>query len=443
MNISYQPIQVIIITSCIILALGQAAGLTLADPSLGRQQPARTRPDDRPSPVIVQIGDYAITVNDLERIIGTYPPGSISSREGKLRLVESLISAKLFSLAARSAKLDLAEDFPRAREKARQNALAYAYFLRFVKPKFSEEEARRYFAAHKDEFQDFTYSRMRIMALLRDQALTATNQALMQELGVQQGDDLLRDIDLRKPKDLSLVLAKIGTTALTVGDLKEFSDAYPEEYSSTLEMKKQLLEILVLERLYALAAVKAGLLRDPEVGKSLQWSEDQLLAGRYTRLVNEKVTFEDAKRYYMAHPEEFKRADQIRLRQIVVANEKDAQAALARLEQGEKFGDVAQALSIDRASASSGGEIGWVRKGALHPDVEKVAFQLSPKQVSQPIKTPQGYCILVVEERLEGALRPTDEVIPNLFVKLQARAVEDERKRLMKTYNVTIREELL
>jgi peptidyl-prolyl cis-trans isomerase C len=432
-----------IVAACIMLFLGPAAGFTLGESLGGRQEPARTVLEDRPSPIIVQIGDYIITAKDLEQIINTYPEGSLSSRDAKRRLIESLITTKLFSLAARSAKLDLAEDFPKAKEKARQNALIYAYFLRFVKPKFSADEARKYFAAHKDEYQDFTFSRTQVTAALRDQVLTETNRALMQEWGVEQRDDRLKDVDLKNPKDPSLVLAEIGPVAVTVADLKQFAAEYMDEAASNLETKKYLMEILVLERLYALAAEKAGLPHDPEVRKSLEWSEDQLLAGRYARLVNAKVTLEDARRYYVAHPEEFKRSDQIRLRQIVVPTEKEAHAVLARLQGGAQFEELARTLSSDRASASTGGDIGWVRKGALHPDVEKAAFQLKPKQVSQPIKTPDGYHILLLEERLEGMVRPADEVMPNLFMQLQARAVEAERQQLMTIYKVTINDKLL
>ncbi|MFQ6674689.1 MAG: hypothetical protein ACE5GH_07935, partial [Fidelibacterota bacterium] len=111
-----------------------------------------TETKDNLSRTIVRVADYVITAKDLSQIIDTYPPGSLSSREAKMRLVESLITGKLFALAAGEAKLDAAEDFPRARERAREDVLAYAYFKRHVKPKFTEEQARKYFTAHKEEY---------------------------------------------------------------------------------------------------------------------------------------------------------------------------------------------------------------------------------------------------------------------------------------------------
>jgi len=353
------------------------------------------------------------------------------------------MTTKLFSLAAREAKLDAAEDFPGANEKARQNALIYAYFQRYVQPKFSEEEAHKYFEAHQDKFRNFSYSRNQIIGLLRDQALTETNQSLMQQWEVKQSDDLLKDLDLSNAKGSSLVLARIGPVAITAGDLKELASGYPMQDFSAFRAKKELLDVLLLERLYRLAAEKAGLMNDPEVQKALAWAEDQLLAGRYMEQVQGKVTIEDARRYYQAHPEEFKQPDQIRLRQIVVATPEDAQAVEARLDKGDSFEEIAKSSSTDRSSAAKGGDTGWVRRGQLHPEMEKGAFQLKPKQISQPIKRPDGYYILRIDERIEGAMRPFDQVASNLLNRLRTNAVVDERQRLVKSYKVTINEQLL
>lgn len=422
-----------------IISIGLAS-LGLSQSVVGSQQ---IKDKDDPSPMIVQVGDYVLTVKDLERIIIAYPDGSVSSREAKVRLVESLITTKLFALAAREAKLDTAEDFPKAREKAHANVLIYSYVQRYVKPKFSEEEARKYFAAHKDQFQDFDYARSQIMDVLRDQALAATNQALMKEWGMTQKDDLLKDLDVRQAKDRSVVVAQIGSAAVTVGEVQELASLYPTQSFSTLAAKKELVNILVLEQLYRLAAEKAGLLNDPEVQKALARTDDQLLAMRYMDSVQRKITLEDARRYYQAHPEEFKSPIQLWLRQIVVSTPEAAQAVKARLDRGDSFEDIAKTSSIDRVSAAKGGDLGWVRKGRLHPEVEAVVFQMKPKQVSGPIKTPNGYSMMRLEERLEGAVRPFDDIASNLLFQLKSHAVESERQRLMAVYKVTINQQLL
>ncbi len=405
------------------------------------QSPTQAKSGDQ-SQTIVKVGDYVITVKELDQIIASYPEGSISSREEKSKLVESLITTKLFALAARSEKLDAAEDFPKTRQRARENALIYAYLQRYVHPKFSEEAARKYFEAHPDKYRNFGYSRNQIIELLRDQALSESNESLMKQWSVRRKDDVLKDLDLRNPSDSSLVLAQVGPENITVADLKELADLYPSRQSVTFETRKQFLDMLVLDRLYLLTVKKAGWLEDPEIQQRLDRADDQLLAARYIQFVQGKVTNEDAKAYYQTHKEEFKRPDQIWLRQIVVSTQKEAQEVKAKLNRGETFEEVAKTDSIDRPSAMRGGDIGWVRKGRLHPEVEKVAFQLDTHQVSEPIKSPEGYHILRVEDRLEGAVKPFEEVGPNILMQLRAQAVADERQRLMKIYQVTINQKL-
>ncbi len=428
---------IFITTSLFVFSQGECFGV---ESGTWSQQPAEpTR--NSPSAVIVQVEDYVLTAKDLELVIKSYPAGSISSRESKLRLVENLISTKLFAFAARTAKLDLADDWKNAKDRARTEALIHAYFQRYVQPKFSKGEVQKYFVAHKPQSPRLTYGRSE--DLLKDQVLTETNQSLMQQWSVKQQIDLLRDLDLQNERDSSIILARIGDGVFTLGDLREFATHLPPQDLSSWEVKKELLEVAVLERLYALAAEKAGLLNDPEVRKALVSSEDQVSASRYIRSVEEKIGLVEVERYYKKHADEFKRPDQIRLRQIVVATQEQAKAVKTRLDHGESFEEVARSVSTDRASAAQGGEIGWVRPGRLYPEVESVAFQLKPMQISEAIKAPDGYYVLRLEERLEGTARPIDEVAPNLLDQLKKRAIDDERRRLMALYRVTIRQDLL
>ncbi len=396
------------------------------------------------SQTIVQVGDYVVTVKDLEKRIQGYPEGYMSSRESKRRLVESLITPKLFALAARDANMKAYES-PNAKERAREIVLAYAYFRRQVNPRFSEEEARKYFQANKEKYGAFVLSRDHIIELLRDQALTEANQWLMEKWKVQKKEDVLKNLDLKIAKDPSLVLAQIGPRAVTVADLQELASRYEgqKSFTSASTEKTFLLDVILLERLYALEAETSGLANDPDVQKMLASYEEQLLAAKYAQSIEGKTTIEAARRYYQTHQDEFKQSSQIRVSQIVIKTLEEAQAAKARLDKGDPFEEVAKSFSIERASAVRGGSLGWVRKGALQSEVEKVAFQLKPGQMSKPIKTSDGYSIIQVEDRLEGVTNSFDDVAPDILLRLKTRATEEERARLMKIYNVTINEMLL
>ncbi|MFA6316168.1 MAG: peptidylprolyl isomerase [Elusimicrobiota bacterium] len=72
-----------------------------------------------------------------------------------------------------------------------------------------------------------------------------------------------------------------------------------------------------------------------------------------------------------------------------------------RVDEGKAtFAEVARAESEDPESAANGGDIGFVFRGRVPPEIEKVIFTMNVGDVSQPIETPVGYHIMrVVEKR--------------------------------------------
>ncbi len=134
-----------------------------------------------------------------------------------------------------------------------------------------------------------------------------------------------------------------------------------------------------------------------------------------------KITDEDVRSYYQSHPKEFEGEDQVRVRHVFLALSKGAAAAeearvsseaekvVRRVQGGEDFAKVAREVS-QGPSASEGGDLGWLRRGVVQPELERVAFALAPGRVSQPVKTRAGFHVLKVEERRAGQPRPYDEV---------------------------------
>ncbi len=78
---------------------------------------------------------------------------------------------------------------------------------------------------------------------------------------------------------------------------------------------------------------------------------------------------------------------------------KKAEEVKARIEGGEDFATVAKEVSDDEATASKGGDLGWVFKGQMGDAFDEVAFSLEPGQIGGPIKMDDGYAIILVEEK--------------------------------------------
>ena len=73
--------------------------------------------------------------------------------------------------------------------------------------------------------------------------------------------------------------------------------------------------------------------------------------------------------------------------------------ALARIREGEDFGEIAKLLSDDPGSANSGGEMGWTNPGEFVPEFEEVANNADIGVISEPFRSRFGWHILEVLER--------------------------------------------
>jgi peptidyl-prolyl cis-trans isomerase SurA len=85
-----------------------------------------------------------------------------------------------------------------------------------------------------------------------------------------------------------------------------------------------------------------------------------------------------------------------------LTSESDARARLLQLRErivnGTPFEDMARLHSED-ASASKGGDLGWLNPGDTVPDFEKAMNALQIGEISEPVRSPFGLHLIQVQER--------------------------------------------
>ncbi len=155
-----------------------------------------------------------------------------------------------------------------------------------------------------------------------------------------------------------------------------------------------------------------------------------------------KVTDEDVRSWYQAHPKEYAGDDRVRVRHIFLPVPAGAGAAeeagvraqgeliLERLRGGEDFAAVARQVSKG-PSAAEGGDLGFVKRGTIQPELEKAAFALEVGQVSALVRTKSGHHILKLEERKTGGPLPFDEVKDAIRDRLSSERVETYRAQYL------------
>jgi peptidyl-prolyl cis-trans isomerase D len=143
------------------------------------------------------------------------------------------------------------------------------------------------------------------------------------------------------------------------------------------------------------------------------------------------VTVDDAalKQMYEEQKAKFVSAEQREASHILIAVGKNAdaaaqKAALAKadaiekeLKAGKDFATLAKADSDDLGSKAQGGDLGWLEKGVTDPAFEAALFAMKKGDVSDPVKSEDGYHIIWLRDVHAQAVRSFDEAKSELAKK--------------------------
>ena len=143
--------------------------------------------------------------------------------------------------------------------------------------------------------------------------------------------------------------------------------------------------------------------------------------------------------YYQEHRAEYKLPSRFRIRELVLpkgATPEEQQATQAKLaeiqaelKKGTPFEDLVGRESA-APSRSTGGDLGWLEKGVLRPDLEAAALMLTPGQVSNPVATDRDIYLVQLQEAELDRVRPYSEVRPEILTRLQ----EPKAQNAIETY---------
>lgn len=163
------------------------------------------------------------------------------------------------------------------------------------------------------------------------------------------------------------------------------------------------------------------------------------------REVQEKVsiTDEDVERYYQQNKKKFLTRERFHLRHILLSLPQNAtpeqqreamQKALqirAQLVAGANFAELAKQYSD--GGATDGGDLGWMNRGTLLPEIEAAAVKLSVGEVSQPVRTDVGIHLIRLEGKEGGEALPLPEVAGKIKEELYAKTMEERFQKWLKT----------
>jgi peptidyl-prolyl cis-trans isomerase SurA len=141
--------------------------------------------------------------------------------------------------------------------------------------------------------------------------------------------------------------------------------------------------------------------------------------------------------YYLAHQDDFKVGDQIKLRMIVLNKSSSddqephrmAAEIVTQIKQGASFAQMASVYS-QGSQRQQGGDWGWVERSVLRKELADVAFALPPGQMSDIVETSQACYLMLVEQKRPAHVKPLSEVRDDIEATLRTQ----EQSRLEKQW---------
>lgn len=171
-------------------------------------------------------------------------------------------------------------------------------------------------------------------------------------------------------------------------------------------------------------AVRIGLAIDPTVVRHMGEASDTVLEEAYLqKATTDRVTESMLLARYQAEIAGKPGPQAVHGWAILVPTEAQATDIIAKLTAGADFSALAHQVSKD-GSAHAGGDLGFVQRANLSPEVGAVLFELRPDQVAPyPVPTPVGWFVLKAGARQTTPTPTFAEAHDRLLAECQRDAV--------------------
>jgi parvulin-like peptidyl-prolyl isomerase len=255
------------------------------------------------------------------------------------------------------------------------------------------------------------------------------------------------------------VVLTIGDQKMTAAEVEKFIQALPSDYQAFYggPGKHLLPQYLVQMKILTAEAIKEKLDEQPEVAYAIEIARESILvdAARKHLAQGVAVSDQELQEFYQKQKTQ---AEEVRVGRILIRTKEalfksadPAHPGLAETEARKKLEDIrkqilagadfaqmAKQYSDDAASAASGGDAGYIKRGQAIPVIVDAAYSLQPGQLSDILTTPYGLEIIKVEDR---RTQPFEEAKPSLESQIRQSRANELIQRLMHQYRVAVDED--
>ncbi|HDR3490369.1 peptidylprolyl isomerase PrsA [Bacillus wiedmannii] len=246
-------------------------------------------------------------------------------------------------------------------------------------------------------------------------------------------------------KHIFIITALISILMLAACGQKNSSATVATATDSTIkksDFEKQLKDRYGKDMLYEMMAqdviTKKYKVSDDDVDKEVQKAKkqygDQFTAVLENNRLKDEADFKNQIKFKLAMNEAIKKSvtekdvkdhykPEIKASHILVSDENEAKEIKKKLDAGASFEELAKQESQDLLSKDKGGDLGYFNSGTMAPEFETAAYKLKVGQISNPVKSPNGYHIIKLTDKKD--LKPYNEVKDSIRKNLEAERIAD------------------
>jgi peptidyl-prolyl cis-trans isomerase C len=238
--------------------------------------------------------------------------------------------------------------------------------------------------------------------------------------------------------DSNPVLAKVNGSEIRQSDVNVAEEELGPSLAQMDPAARQdnVLSFLIDMKIIAKAAEDKKIENSDDFKKRLAFARDRLLMDKLLASEGKAALTPDAmKTVYDDASKQITSEQEVHARHILVPTEEEAKKIEDQLKKGADFAELAKKESKD-PGASDGGDLGFFTKEQMVPEFSKVAFELEPGKISDPVKTQFGWHIIKVEEKRARKAPDFDQVKPQIEQYVTRKAQAEYVAKLRETAKV-------
>jgi parvulin-like peptidyl-prolyl isomerase len=238
--------------------------------------------------------------------------------------------------------------------------------------------------------------------------------------------------------DPNLVVARVGSKTIELGNVKDFDLLFPMMFTSAdeeYEAKKRYVDSLIEVKLLIIGAYQADLDIDSEVMQIVDIEKPKFLLDElFKRKVLSRADVSDAE----IRDNYDKLKEEVRAKHILVGSKELIDSLYQAITDGAEFEQLARDYSLDQTTAMNGGDLGYIRWGWVVSSFHEELFKLSPGQISKPFETEMGWHIAMMVDRRDTDPGPFEDLRDRLRAQIQ----NNKRQKVMMEYLEGLREKV-